>query len=276
MSLLKQIESQNIHNNQMYIYFLGQSGYVLKFKELTIYIDPYLTDYIENPLVGSNEKNIYRSFPSPIDPKTIAKCDAIICTHSHIDHMDPWTINKINTDYKLFSSIGAYEKSNLKIPQSRIRFLQSEKTFKIGEISIIPVPAAHYELTDEFGRPDFLSILIQWKGVNLFFWGDGIIYEGQYELLSKYNFEYFFAPINGRDKKRENEGIIGNIKENELAEFCSKLSIKHIVPNHYDMFINNTGSIDLFKKEVGIRNSNQSIITMNCGDKIADIRGYNN
>ena len=79
---------------------------------------------------------------------------------------------------------------------------------------------------------------------------------------------YFFAPINGRDKKREKEGIIGNIKENELAEFCSKLSIKNIVPNHYDMFINNTGSIDLFKKEIKIKNPNQSIITMNCGDKI--------
>ena len=77
MSLIKKIESQDIDNNQMCIYFLGQSGYVLKCKELTIYIDPYLTDCIENPL-GLNEKKMYRSFPSPIDPKSISKCDAII------------------------------------------------------------------------------------------------------------------------------------------------------------------------------------------------------
>ena len=243
MSLLNQIESRNINNNQMCIYFLGQSGYVLKFKELTIYIDPYLTDYIENPL-GLNENKMCRSFESPIDPELITNCDAIICTHSHVDHMDPWTINKINSEFKLFSSIGAYEKSDINLPESRITFLHPEKTFKIQEINIVPFPAAHYELVDKFGRPDCLSILIQWKGINLFFWGDGITYEGQYELLSKYSFEYFFAPINGRDKKRENEGIVGNIKENELAEFCSKLSIKYIIPNHYDMFINNTGSID--------------------------------
>ena len=273
MSLLKQIESQDIDNNQLCIYFLGQSGYVLNFKELTIYIDPYLTDYIENPL-GLNEKKMYRSFPSPIDPESISKCDAIICTHSHVDHMDPWTINKINSDFKFFSSIGTYEKSDINISRSRITFLYPEKTFKIGEVNIIPFFAAHYELMDQFGRPDCLSILIQWKGINLFFWGDGIRYDGQYELLSRYNFEYFFAPINGRDKKRENEGIIGNIKENELAEFCSKLSIKHIIPNHYDLFINNTGSIDLFKKEIKINNPNQSIITMNCGDKISNIRGF--
>ena len=272
MSLVKQIESKDIHNNQMCIYFLGQSGYVLKLKELTIYIDPYLTDYIENPL-GLNERKMYRSFPSPIDPESISKCDAIICTHSHVDHMDPWTINKINSDFKFFSSFGAYEKSDINISRSRITFLHPEKIFKIGEVNIIPFSAAHYELMDQFGRPDCLSILIQWKGINLFFWGDGIRYDGQYELLSRYNFEYFFAPINGRDKKRENEGIIGNIKENELAEFCSKLSIKHIIPNHYDMFINNTGSIDLFTKAIETRDPNQSVITMNCGDKISNIRG---
>ena len=39
------------------------------------------------------------------------------------------------------------------------------------------------------------------------------------------------------------------------------------------MFNNNTGSIDLFKKEVDIINSKQSIITMNCGDNIPNIRG---
>ena len=40
------------------------------------------------------------------------------------------------------------------------------------------------------------------------------------------------------------------------------------------MFINNTGSIDLFKKEIDIRNPNQSVITLNCGDNIANIKGY--
>ena len=61
MNLLKNIELQDVNDNQLSIYFLGQSGYVLKFKKLMIYIDPYLTDYIENPL-GMNDKSMYRSF----------------------------------------------------------------------------------------------------------------------------------------------------------------------------------------------------------------------
>ena len=267
MNFIQEIEIEKINENQLLIYSLGQSGYILSLKELTIYIDPYLTDYIENS-AGLNEKNMFRSFSSPIDPSLIKKCDAIICTHSHVDHMDPWTINKIKTNFRLFTSIGTYNKSDVIIPQSRITFLCPEKIFKIGEITIRPFLAAHYELTDQFGRPDCLSILIQWRGKTLFFWGDGINYEGQHELLSDFDFDYFFAPINGRDSYRDKKGIIGNIKGNELAEFCGKLSIKHIIPNHYDMFVNNTGSVNLFKKEVEKINPKQSIIILNCGDKI--------
>ena len=90
MSLIKEIESTIVSENQLIIYFIGQSGYVVKIKDFIIYIDPYLTDYIENS-AGLNEKHMRRNYPSPIDPELIIKCDAIICTHAHVDHMDPWT-----------------------------------------------------------------------------------------------------------------------------------------------------------------------------------------
>ena len=102
----------------------------------------------------------------------------------------------------------------------------------------------------------------------MFFWGDGIGYQGQIDLLSPYTFDYFFAPINGRDPKREKMGIIGNIKEKELAEICQKLSIKHIIPNHYDMFKNNTGSVSYFKNQMKKIHPDQSIIVLECGGKI--------
>ena len=115
---------------------------------------------------------------------------------------------------------------------------------------VFSFPSSHYELNANFGRPDCLSILIKWKSKTLFFWGDGIGYKGQKDLLSMFNFDYFFAPINGRDSLREKKGIIGNISENELAKISNILNIKYIIPNHYDMFNNNTGSADLFQKEI--------------------------
>ena len=46
--MIKEIENRNVNENQLIIYFIGQSGCVLKIKDSIIYIDPYLTDYIEN------------------------------------------------------------------------------------------------------------------------------------------------------------------------------------------------------------------------------------
>ncbi|MBT4637173.1 MAG: MBL fold metallo-hydrolase [Candidatus Marinimicrobia bacterium] len=267
MDLLQKIEKQNVMEGQLEIYFIGQSGYVLKTNNSTIYIDPYLSDYIENP-EGLNERIMTRNYSPPFNPGIISKCDAIICTHAHIDHMDPWTLKRIKPKFQLFTSIGAYEKSIINFPKSRVTFLTPQKPCNIASFKIISFPAAHYELRDEKGRPDCLSILIQWQNKFLFFWGDGIGYEGQFDLLSSFNFDYFFAPINGRDIMREKMGIIGNIKEDELAALCSKLSIEHIIPNHYDMFKNNTGSVASFQGELKKRNPNQSVIIMKCGDMI--------
>ena len=134
MSLIKEIESCNVNEKQLIVYFIGQSGYVVKIKDFIIYIDPYLTDYIENS-AGLNEKHMRRNYPSPIDPELIIKCDAIICTHAHVDHMDPWTLSQIKTDFQLYTSIGAFEKSDVKISSSRLTFLYPGTTYNLESFS---------------------------------------------------------------------------------------------------------------------------------------------
>lgn len=267
MDLLQKLENQTVTEDQLEIYFIGQSGYVLKTNNSTIYIDPYLSDFIDNPN-GLNDTLMNRIYPPPFSPDQIQKCDAVICTHAHVDHMDPWTLNDIQTNFHFYSSKGAYEKSEFNIDNSRRTYLQPKEKYEISSFTVVPFRAAHYALTDEKGQPDCLSLLIKWETKTLFFWGDGIGYQGQIDLLSPYTFDYFFAPINGRDPKREKMGIIGNIKEKELAEICQKLSIKHIIPNHYDMFKNNTGSVSYFKNQMKKIHPDQSIVVLECGGKI--------
>ena len=75
----------------MKIRFLGQSGYVLKSGKTEIIIDPYLSDSV-NRVVGRP-----RLLPIPIDPVAIC-CDAVICTHDHLDHLDPDTVVQVPKD----------------------------------------------------------------------------------------------------------------------------------------------------------------------------------
>ena len=215
-----------------------------------------------------------RNFAPMIRPEEINSIDIVLCTHAHYDHMDPWTLENIKPNYKLYCSKTAYNNNQVSLPKNQLKFMDWNKSINFGEFQIIPFAAAHYHKADKNGNPDCLSFLITIGDIKLFFWGDGILYDEIIDNLSMHHFNMFFAPINGRDWFREKDGIIGNINSRELAEICSKLNIDYVVPNHYDMFINNTGSVELFIKEVKKRNHNQSIIIMKCGDKIEINRKY--
>ena len=222
-------------NTSLKIGYLGQSGYVLKKNDYTILIDPYLSNYIEDPN-GLNDKKMKRNFPPTIRPEQIESVDLVLCTHGHHDHMDPWTLENINPNFKLYCSKNAYNNNQVNLPNNQLKFIDSYNTINSGEFQITPFPAAHYDKVDNNGNPDCLSFLITNGDIKLFFWGDGILYDGILDYLSIHHFNMFFAPINGRDWFREKEDIIGNINSVELAKICSELNIDFVVPNHYDLF----------------------------------------
>jgi L-ascorbate 6-phosphate lactonase len=234
MKIIDLINQSSI-DNSLKIGYLGQSGYVLKKNNFTMLIDPYLSNYIENSN-GLNDKRMKRNFPPSIRPEEINFVDIVLCTHAHHDHMDPWTLEKIKPSFKLFCSETAYNNNQVSLHSDQLQFIEFNKTINFGEFKITPFPAAHYHKVDINGNPDCVSFLITIGDVKLFFWGDGILYDGILDNLSMHHFNMFFAPINGRDWFREKEGIIGNINSRELAEICSKLYIDYVVPNHYDLF----------------------------------------
>ena len=64
MELIQQTRYRPMNDDQLSIYFIGQSGYVLKTRDCTLYIDPYLSDYIENPK-GLNDSYMNQNYPTP-------------------------------------------------------------------------------------------------------------------------------------------------------------------------------------------------------------------
>ena len=68
------------------ITWLGQGGYMLCDGTTALCIDPYLSDSV------FKNSGKARLVAPPIKPEEL-ECDVMICTHNHLDHVDPDTIS---------------------------------------------------------------------------------------------------------------------------------------------------------------------------------------
>jgi hypothetical protein len=85
-SPMRQILDHPLEQEQAGIWFLGQAGYIIRSSEVTVVIDPYLS----NSGAGGKKEST-RLLPVTIDSAEL-KAGVYIVTHDHIDHLDPDTV----------------------------------------------------------------------------------------------------------------------------------------------------------------------------------------
>ena len=203
---------------------LGQSGYILKTKSTEIIIDPYLSDSV-NRIAGRP-----RLLPIPIDPADIF-CDAVICTHDHLDHLDPDTVAHINEN-QLFITTAEGKEKLISLGKTNVKALSMGETLKIGDITLTAVFADH--TVEAFG------LIVNAENKTLYFSGDTLFNERLFEI-SEYKPDATFICINGR---------LGNMNVNEALTIAKKIGAKTNIPNHYDMFASNSENPHLFADNI--------------------------
>lgn len=115
----------------MKIRFLGQSGYILKSGNTEIVIDPYLSDSV------NRIANRPRTLPIPINPEDI-NCDAVICTHNHLDHLDPDTVEKINKN-QFYITTNEGKAELLRLGRTNVKALNTGDSVTVGDFNITAV-----------------------------------------------------------------------------------------------------------------------------------------
>lgn len=208
----------------MKIRLLGQSGYVVKTASTEIIIDPYLSDSV-NRVAGRP-----RLLPIPIEPKNIS-CDAVICTHNHLDHLDPDTISEIN-EKQLFITTAEGKEKLKELGKLNVKALNVGESVAIGDIEITAVFADH--TVEAFG------VILKAEGKTLYFSGDTLYNEKLFEI-SNYKPWVTFICINGR---------LGNMNVSEALTVAKRIGAKINVPNHYDMFASNSENPHLFADNI--------------------------
>lgn len=208
----------------MIIKWIGQSGYILKTQKSEIIIDPYLSDSV-NRLAGRP-----RMRPVPIEPKDVS-CNAIICTHHHLDHLDLDAIQNIPNE-QFFITTNEGKKLLEQSGKKNAIALNHGDSIKIGEFEIYAVYADH--TVEAFG------IVIKTEDYTLYFSGDTLHSEKLVEVAKFYP-DVTFICINGK---------LGNMNVKEAIKIAKKIGAKVNIPNHYDMFESNSENPLLFTENI--------------------------
>lgn len=203
-----------MEGKEIKIKWIGQSGYIIRRGKTELYIDPYLSDAAEKA------SGVRRMVAAPIRPEEI-EAGAVICTHDHLDHLDPGAIVKMNKEIDFYAPSGAHRHLR-SLGAKRIHAFDEGAVFNIGGLRIEAVFAEHTVQAS--------GVLAKAGGYTLYFTGD-TYYNEKLAELGERGIDVLFVCINGR---------LGNMNVKEAVRLAKEIKPSAAVPNHYGMFAENT------------------------------------
>lgn len=208
----------------MNIKFLGQTGYIITTSTTEIILDPYLSESV-NRVEGRP-----RMLPIPIEPKSIC-CDAVICTHNHLDHLDPDTVSEIGKE-QFYVTTNEGKEELKRLGRYNVTALEPGDSLMVGDIKVTAVFADH--------TVEAIGLIVCGEGNTLYFSGDTLFNEKLFDI-SAYKPDITFICINGR---------LGNMNVNQALITAEKIGARVNIPSHYDMFSSNSEDPALFTENI--------------------------
>ena len=221
---------------------LGQSGCKLQFPSCTIYLDPYLSNSVQE----LDSPDLKRLKSIPFLPENVIDADKVLITHEHIDHCDPHTIPKLaqaSPQAKFICPQPVYLKLiEWGIDKSRIIVASEVWTELDKNLSLLAIPAAHPDiLRDKNGNLACVGYLIKYFDELIYLAGDTCVKQEIIDtLVAQGPIHTAFLPVNEHNFFRGRRGIIGNMSVREAFQFAEEIKAKQVVAVHWDMFAINS------------------------------------
>jgi L-ascorbate metabolism protein UlaG (beta-lactamase superfamily) len=252
-----------------YLWWLGQSGYLLQYKGSRLLIDPYLSDSLTKKYHNTDKPHV-RISELVIDPADLPPIDFITSSHNHTDHLDAETVLPIlqkNNSCKLIipEANRSFVCDRMQIEHEMPIGLNSGETFKTDIFSFTAIPASHNTVEkDEDGRCKFLGYMINLGEWCIYHSGDTLLYDGIDENLKLHQPNIAILPINGNDPSRK---VAGNLNAEEAVALAKKNMIPLVIPCHYDLFEFNTVNVNSFIEIAN--NESQRYCVLDIGGKFS-------
>jgi L-ascorbate metabolism protein UlaG (beta-lactamase superfamily) len=249
--LLAEMDSLMTDSDHFYLWWLGQSGFLLQWKRKRVLIDPYLSDSLTKKYAATDKPHT-RMSELVIRPDLLKNISIVTSSHNHTDHLDAETLIPVLKNNPGIKFI---------IPEANRDFVaertKCEKDFPVGlnddrhftkdGFTFHGIPARHNEIErNEKGNCKFMGYVIEFGEYAIYHSGDTLWFEAMVDLLKPFAVDVALLPINGDKPERK---VAGNLNAKEAAQLAKAIDAKTVIPCHYDMFTFNTADVNEFITE---------------------------
>jgi len=232
------------------LWWLGHSGFALKYRNAIVYVDPLLSAARLDRLVAP-----------PFAGQDVTHAGLVLCTHAHAGHLDPGTVPAIlaaSRRAKVVMPMSAAAHAHaMGIEYQRMVTTNADLRVEFLDDRIYAVPSAHHQLDwTPLGGYPYLGYLVRFGPYTIYHAGDGVPYDRLAERLRPYNVTVALLPIGGEK----------NFKIPEAAQLAEQIGAAWLAPMHYDMFPGCTVEVDRFVEHLLERHPAQRFKVFRCGE----------
>lgn len=233
------------------LWWLGQSGFVLRFATITFYIDPALSPHPD------------RRIAAPLDPAEIRNADIILSTHrGHLDVPAVAAMLEVSKRAKLVLPKSAAAEAHASgIAYDRMTTTDADlrvEYFKDGLYGrVYAMPSAHPGLdwSADGGYP-YLGYLIRFGRWTVYHPGDCVLYDTLVDRLRPFNVSVALLPVGGK-----------NFSVAEAAQLSADIGAAWLVPMHYGTLDQDHGEENNFIAHMLGHRPEQPFKVFQCGEK---------
>ena len=235
--------------DELHIWWLGQSGFLVQWHGSHLLFDPYLSDSLTRKYAATDKPHT-RMTGLVVSPDALDFIDLTTSSHNHTDHLDGETLITLmqaNPNMQLLvpAANHAFAADRLDVDPDQLEAIDAGQSIALGPIELHAVPAAHEKLSrDDLGRHQFVGYVAKLGPWTIYHSGDTIPYDGMEANLRQWKIDVALLPINGRRPERR---VAGNLWGGEAANLAKAIGASTVIPCHYDMFEFNTETPEEFE-----------------------------
>ncbi len=241
-ALLEDVAARFNDGRNFGVWWLGQSGFLLKYQGHQLLFDPYLSDSLTKKYAATDKPHV-RLSERVVAPGKLSGIEVVTSSHNHTDHLDAETLGPLgaaNPEMRLVLPAANmdFAAERLKAQPLAMVGLDDGREIDVGVFRFTGVAAAHNEIErDAQGRCKFIGFLVSFGNWTVYHSGDTLWHDGLVAALLPHRPDLMLLPINGNRPERRVAGNLNGVEAAGLARACNA---RMVIPCHYNMFAFNT------------------------------------